>query len=344
MMTLHEIPKDTNWKRRALTLPGWYLMAAIMLVALPVFAPFTALYDVLLRRRLSTTRTLLFFTYFFVLESSGLVMAAGHWLQRRFGMDEQVYQLRSRELQRWWARGLFWGCVRIFSMKVKIDGLDALEDPRPALVFARHVSTLDTMLPLAIVRKLKLFRYVIKAELLADPALDVVGQRFPNVFVRRGGVDPEIEIHKILALSQNLEQGGAVVVYPEGTRFSRKKREQLIEKFENDPDRLAIAKSLNFTLPPLREGALKLLAAAPEADVVFIAHRGIDRARAMSALVSGALTHVTLEIAIWRHRAADVPRDQERVREFLLENWQRIDRFVSESYIGSTPDPDRIAP
>ncbi len=334
MMTLHELPKDRNVKRRVITVPLWLFLAAFLSTVLPVVAPFTALYDVLFRKRLSTTRTLLFFTYFFVVESLGLVIGLTHWISYKLNlMDEAAYEMVSRKLQRWWARGVFWGCIRIYSMDLSIEGLEILEDPQPAVVLSRHASTLDTMVPLAIVRQLKMFRYVIKSELLNVPALDIIGQRFPNLFVVRGGKNPEAEINKVLALSQDMETNSALVMYPEGTRFSTEKRQRLLEKFENDPGQLAVTQSLQHTLPPLREGSIRLLEFATGADVVFIAHRGIDAGRSMASLISGAFTHVHLEIKIWRFRASEVPRDTERIHEFLIENWQRIDRFVHETYV-----------
>lgn len=343
MMKLHEIPRDRSIKRRVITLPLWFFLAAFLSTVLPVVAPFTALYDVLFRRRLSTTRTLIFFTYFFVVESLGLTIAFTHWISRTLNwMDEAAYQLVSRKLQRWWARGVFWGCIRIYSMELSIEGLENLEDPQPTIVLSRHASTLDTMVPLAIVRQLKMFRYVIKAELLNVPALDFVGQRLPNLFVVRGSSDPEAEVNKVLALSQQMEPNAALVMYPEGTRFSAEKRQRLLEKFQDEPAQLAVTQSLQHTLPPLREGSIRLLEYATEADVVFIAHRGIDAARTMASLVSGALTHVHLEIKIWRFRATEVPRDKERIQEFLIENWQRIDRFVHETYAHPAAPPKTL--
>lgn len=329
-MTPDQIPTDKSLKRRLVTLPSWYLLALTLGASLPVTLPLAAIYDLVRNSRFSATRTLFFFAYFFNVECIGLLVAAWLWLRARLGMDRRAYEMANRRLQRWWARGLFWGTIKIFSMKITTDGLEKLEDTRPSVVLSRHASTLDTMLPLAIVRELKLFRYVIKAELLADPALDVVGQRFPNVFVRRGGKDPEFEVKKVVALGQDLEPNAAVVVYPEGTRFSAKKRARLLEKFADDPERLAIAQSLENTLPPTREGVVRLLEATPETDVVFIAHRGIDRAGAMSDLITGALTHAHLEIAIWRIPAAQVPRDEKGIEHFLIENWRRIDRFIRE--------------
>ena len=329
-MKLHEIPKDINWKRRALTTTSWFFLAIVLTALLPVIIPLTALYDVMTRNQLSASRTTLFFTFFFVIESTGLVVAFWLKLRRIFGMRDRDYEIANRKLQRWWSRGLFWGSVRIFAVDCHINGLEELEDERPCIVLSRHASTLDTMLPIAVVREMKHFRYVIKSELLASPALDYVAQRFPNVFVNRGGDNPEFEIEKVVALGTELEPKDAVVVYPEGTRFSRRKRLRLIEKFEDNPDMLDIATELRNTLPPLREGGVRLIEETPEADVVFIAHRGIEGAGAMSDLFSGGLTKANLDVAIWRFSADEVPRDDGEVRQFLVENWKRIDHFVSQ--------------
>lgn len=327
-MELHEIPKNISWTRRLITTTSWFALAVVLTATLPVTIPLLALYDLVTRNELSTSRTLLFFSYFFLLESLGLTIAFWLWLRRKAGMSADDYKLANRKLQRWWARGLFWGSLRIFSAEVHIEGLEHLEDDRPAVVLSRHASTLDTMLPIAVVRQLKQYRYVIKSELLTDPTLDYCAQRFPNVFVNRGSDDPDFEIEKVVALGQDLGENEAVVVYPEGTRFTEAKRRRLLEKFADDEEMLPITESLHHTLPPLREGGVKLVSTTPEADVVFVAHRGAEDAAAMSDLVSGGMTNARIDVNIWRIPAEQVPRSEEEIREFLVENWQRIDRFV----------------
>lgn len=331
-MKLEELPKNISWKRRFITIPLWLTLAVVLPVTLPVVVPILALYDVITGNRLSATRTMLFFTLFFVLEAVGLAIAFWLWIRRPFGLDDRAYQIANRRLQSWWAKGLFWGPVRIFSVDVTIEGLEHLEDRRPSVVLSRHASTLDTMLPIAVVRELKLFRYVIKSELLVDPTLDYCAQRFPNVFVNRGSDDPEFEVRKVLALGTELEENTAVVVYPEGTRFSEEKRARLLEKFQDKPEMLAITQSLGHTLPPLREGGVRLVQNTPQADVVFVAHRGIDDAAAMSDLIKGGMTEAQLQVCIWRYPADEVPRTTEAVEDFLVENWQRIDRFVADGF------------
>jgi hypothetical protein len=327
-----ELPRYVSWKRRITTTVAWFVSAIGLLALAPAAVPVTLVADLAMRRRFSVTRTYLFFLSFFWIECGGLLGALAVWVARPIARwDEHRYQHLNRRLQYWWGRNLFWSAVRIFGVDVRIDGLELLEDPKPTLVLCRHASTLDTMLPIAVVREMKYYRYVIKAELLADPAMDFVAQRFPNCFVHRGSGDPEQEAANVVELGKNLEETGAVVVYPEGTRFTPKKRARLLEKFSNegDPENLLpIVKRLQRTLPPLRQGARRLVETMTENDVLFIAHRGVDQAGAMSDLVKGRLTGVTFEATMWRVPAEEVPRDEDAVRDFLVDNWERVDAWA----------------
>ena len=338
-----ELPTNISWTRRLLTTPLWYVFAIVLPALMPIVIPLLAIYDLVTRNNLSASRTYVFFTYFFVVEAIGLAVALWLWVRHKAGMDDDDFKMANRKLQRWWARGMFWGSLRIFSAEVDIEGLECLEDETPAVVMSRHASTLDTMLPIAVVRQLKCYRYVIKSELLTDPTLDYCAQRFPNVFVDRGSDDPEFEIEKVLALGNDLGDNEAVVMYPEGTRFSEAKRERLLEKFQDDEEMLRISTELENTLPPLREGGVKLLESTPDADVVFIAHRGVDDAAAMSDLITGGLTKAHVEIKMWRVPAASVPRTKEDVRKFFVDHWKKIDKFVGETKAEKTsPAPQTV--
>ena len=57
----------------------------------------------------------------------------------------------------------------------------------------------------------------------------------------------------------------------------------------------------------------------------------------MSDLFSGGLTQARLDVSIWRFRADQVPREDGAVREFLVENWKKIDHFVSQTALPEQP-------
>ncbi len=320
---------DINWKRRAITTSFWFTSSFILLIGAPIWLPTTLVIDLFARRSFSVTRTFLYFTLFFTCESAGLIWGLALWVLRPIFFREKLdYWAANRVLQRWWSSNLFYGAVRIFGVKVEVQGLEEFENPKPAIAMCRHASTLDTMLPLAIVRKPKNMRYVIKSELLASPALDYIAQRFPNVFVRRNSATPEKEIQRVVDLGKDMLHNGCVVIYPEGTRFNAKKRDGLRAKFaESDNRLLPVAEILERTLPPLREGAVRLIEESTD-DVVFIAHRGIDKTGGMHDLFAGTLTHAHLEVAMWRIPAEDVPRERAAAERFILENWLKVDAWA----------------
>ena len=333
---LAHLPTDRSWTRRLLTTPALYVLAAALLITLPFLLPLAAIRDVWTKSDWSICRTLLFLTYFACFEALGLIVLFWLWVRHKTGMNNDAYRAANRKMQRFWVRGLFGAVTALFSLRVEIQGIEALEKSEPAVILSRHANTLDPLLPLALSTLPTRFRYVMKSELLFDPALDYCGQRFPNVFVRRGSNNKEREIAKVVALGQHLGQDEAVVLFPEGTRFSKSKRQRLLEKFSGDEQMHAVVTSLRHTLPPLREGSVQLLANTG-CDVVILAHRGLEAATDLSDLARGALTNGNLEVAIWRISADEVPRTPEAIRGFLIDQWQRIDRFVAGDTVSLEP-------
>jgi 1-acyl-sn-glycerol-3-phosphate acyltransferase len=324
--------RPSGWGRRLLTTPTLFAFALSSIFFLLPSLLLALLWDTLGRTRLSACRTVLFLTSFVWFETIGLAVLFWHWIRRMaLGLDDRAYEKANRQLQQWWVRRVYAAVTRLFDVRIDVDGSDSLNAPAPSVVLARHASTLDTLLPMALSGPEKRLRYVLKAELLLDPALDYCGQRLPNAFVARGSAHPEREVEKVVNLGRNLGNDDAVVLYPEGTRFTHGKRRRLLEKYADDPEMYALVESFRATLPPVREGALQLLRTTPSADVVFIAHRGLTGATTMKDLLSGKLTQAHVEVLIWRVPAGEVPREEQALRSFLLDQWQRVDRFADES-------------
>ena len=326
------IQEPRGWGRRMVTTPVLFLFGLGSLVLLPLMLAIALIVDGIRRTRYSACRTVLFFTFFIWIEIAGLTLLFVLWLRRLAGLDAESYEEANRRVQIWWVRSNFAAVTRLFSVQVEVEGRSALDDERPCVVLSQHASTLDPLIPMGVSESMKRFRYVMKAELLLDPALDYCGQRLPNAFVRRGSDDPVGEVQKVVDLGRGLSRDDALVLYPEGTRFTPSKRRRLLEKYADDPEMRAVVESLKATLPPLREGVLKLLQTTPRADVVFIAHRGLHRAGSMADLLGGGLTRALFEVRIWRIPAHEIARDPQGLRHFLLANWKEVDRFSDRSH------------
>ena len=84
-------------------------------------------------------------------------------------------------------------------------------------------------------------------------------------------------------------------------------------------------------LPPRLGGALALLEGAPDADIVFCAHTGLEGAASLTDIRNGELVGRVVKIAYWRVPRSEVPRaTQERTR-WLLEKWSEVDDWIGRA-------------
>lgn len=312
-----------RWGRRCVSVPLYLLLAGLGWGAAPLWAGLAALADLLTGHlRFPLVRAALLFLLYLGAEVAGVAAATAMGLTR----DPVVLRRRSAALQRWWTGLLFDGVRRIYGMRVEVEGADVVS-PTPFLLFVRHSSTADTVLAAALVANPRqiLLRYVLKRELLWDPCLDLVGQRLPNTFVDRSGQRRDAEIVAVAALAEDLGAGEAVLVYPEGTRFSEAKLARAKEALQAHPLG-ALAARFTAVLPPRVGGPLALLDAAPTLDVVFLEHAGFEGAATMPSLLRGALIGRTLHVRLRRVPRAVIPatgRDR-----WLFEEWLQTDAWV----------------
>ena len=320
-----------RWARRAVSFP----LLAISLIALCALAPLLAavlsIADLARGARFAGVRGLLLLIWLLGCEVAGLLGALGLWLRdlARSPRGGETFLRANAALQSWWNGLLFSGAARLFALRVECEGGEALSRG-PILLLVRHASTGDALLPLLFGGPRGLaFRFVLKRGLLWDPCLDVVGQRLPNAFVRRGS-DPQGDLATLRSLATGLGPRDAVVLFPEGTRFSPARRAALLETLERKGDRPALerARSLRRVLPPRSGGALALLEAAPDTDVVFCAHRGLEGMRSVRDFGSGALVGAILRVRFWRVPRAQVPDDRDQRLAWLHAEWTKVDAFA----------------
>jgi 1-acyl-sn-glycerol-3-phosphate acyltransferase len=314
-----------------LTIPAVALVAAGMVATTPVWAPIALVIDVVRGAPRVALRCGLFLTWFAACELAGLLGAGASigvarlWPQ---GSERGLYAL-----QRAWSGALFAGARRIFGFRLEVDGAEHAAGT-PLLLFLRHASMADTLLPAVLVANVfgTRLRYVIKRELLIDPCLDVVGHRLPNYFVDRFSEEGSREAAAIGALAADLGKGDGVLIYPEGTRYTPEKRERIIARLAaaGDAEGAARAAALHHVLPPRSGGPLALLEAAPQADVVFCAHAGFEAAATFPSLWRGDLVGRTIRVRFWRVPRSEIPGGGAERRAWLYGQWRRIDEWLDE--------------
>jgi 1-acyl-sn-glycerol-3-phosphate acyltransferase len=328
-------PWHQVWGRRAISFTAYGILASLVLGLAPLWVAGVALMDVLAgdARRFPRMRALACVAVYLACELAGLAAAGLLWLTTLGGwlVTPERYVEANAVLQRRWTEALFRGLVTLFGMKVRIEGQECAARS-PFLLFVRHSSTADTLIAATAVANpfRVLLKYVVKRELLWDPCLDVVGRRLPNAFVDRSGNRGKAEIEAVAGLADGLGEGQAVLIYPEGTRFSRKKREAAVAKLtqEGPPHLARIAAGYQNVLPPKLGGALRLLERAPGIDVVFLEQTGFEGAVSLASFWRGALIGRVVELRLRRVAASTIPETGRDV--WLFEQWRETDRWISE--------------
>lgn len=325
---------DGRLARRVRTIPVVFILYALVSALLPALLLLAAGHDLVrfVRRRhpwMATRLTLFGWLYLFT-EVVGLIALFVTWIASGFGASQRRLRAWTAAVQRAWTAALLTWVRWIFQLRFEISG-DAHVRPGPLLVFVKHSSMVDTLLPTNFITRRHGIglRFVLKRELLVDPCLDVAGHWLPNHFVDRRATDSAAEIAAVRRLADDLGPDEGVLIYPEGTRFTRTKQAHALARLaESDPERHALAAGLRHVLPPRLGGALALLDGAPPADVLFVAHHGFEGFGSLAAIWRGKMVRRTIRVASWRVPRADVPDDRDARVRWLFTWWQRIDDWV----------------
>lgn len=316
------------WSRRLITIPIVYLLFVLFTLALPIIVIAGAVVDLVRwlasRTPAMTLRGSAFAWAYLLGEAWAIPTLAVIGLLPHERAIEVTYRL-----QMVW---LNWNLntVRfVFSLRFSTEG-DAEIPPAPILVLSRHASIIDTLLPGRYITQpfgIKL-RYVLKKELLVDPALDIAGNRLPNVFVERGG-DTERELGAIRRLVETMPDTEGVLIYPEGTRYSEAKRIKFADRVAQRGGTVgAIASEYRKVLPPRPAGTLALVAERPM-DVVVLAHRGFEGFAEIRDMWSGGLVRSHVQLRFHRIPRAEVPSGEAERTEWLFRLWAEIDDWIS---------------
>jgi 1-acyl-sn-glycerol-3-phosphate acyltransferase len=323
-------------KRRLISMPGLILGAVILTVAIPVWLPLVLVIDACrLKWRFPLARLLSFAVCWVWLETSGVICSALLWITGQSKNLPKHYAL-----QRWWADQLLRALKATCGFSVEVENIDALQ-PGPVLLFARHASLADSLVSAYVVTTLAQMnpRYVLKRELLADPCLDVVGQRLPNHFLDRQANDSTPELLALEELVTGIDESTVGIIFPEGTRANKKKRDRALEKIAVvDAERAQRLQGMKHLLPPRPAGAAAMLRGCPSADVVFAWHVGFEGLDTFGGILRGISSRMPpIRFHLRRVERLAVPLtsqvDTNEMTKWLDSEWMRMDHEVDEALI-----------
>jgi 1-acyl-sn-glycerol-3-phosphate acyltransferase len=332
-----------RWGRRAITIPGLFLITALYAALLPLLLVYSAAADAVHRRPLLLCRFHLVMWSILFMHCVGLAALAPWWLiGRALRLRRDDWRHFHRALESWWAAKTLGIACLFYGTRYVAEDAHVIA-PGPVVLLSRHASTLDTILPLRMLGRGPLrmiLRIVQKRELLWDPCVDVMAHRLPRTFVRRGSGQVGNEIERLERLCEGMGSHDVVLIFPEGTRFTPAKQAEVLAKLAvKAPDAAVLAARLKNVLPPRPLGTLALLEARTDMDVVFCAHTGLEDANRIDDLVNGSLLGKTVRVKFWRVPRSDVPYGREERTAWLHAWWERVDQWIEANRV----EPRRVS-
>src|SRR5215472_3628834 len=336
--------------RRLILAPLAMVIAVAVAVLFPLLAVVSWIFGLVGRSKPGRHRALrlLFFALVWLFaDTAAVFMCLGLWIASGFGgrLSTEPYQARHYAVMRWFLDRVYTAATRAFGLRVEVTESElAVRLTRPVIVLSRHAGPGDSFL---LVRHLlsvygRRPRVVMKATLQLDPSLDVVANRLPNVFVRQSRGGKGIFSEQIERLASGLDRLGALVIFPEGGNWTPGRWHRGIERLEQGgrEDLAARARDMPNLLPPRPGGALAAIAACPGADVIFVAHAGLDRLVSVGDVWRNLPMDQVIRAKWWRVPVGEVPRSADHAAQelWLYDWWQRIDAWIAQNRPG-TPGP-----
>jgi 1-acyl-sn-glycerol-3-phosphate acyltransferase len=324
--------------RRVVLAPLVVLLTVLLWVTLPLWLIAAAALSPVLPGRWRALRLLWVAILYLTCEALLLVVMFGLWLASGFGWRLRTPYFEGIHYDL--VQGVTWVFFResrrVLRLRITTDGPAPDAHPGiPLLVCCRHAGPGDsfTLIYALMHWYSREPRVVLKDTLAWDPAIDVLLGRIPARFISTNpGPGEDFESH-IAALASGLDENDAFVIFPEGGNFTPERRQRAIDRLHRlGMERMARrAEEMTNVLAPRPGGFLAALDAAPDADVVLVAHTGLDHLRTVADVWRELPMDKQLIMRWWQVPRAEIPEEREARIDWLYAWWERIDTWVEEN-------------
>ncbi len=343
--------------RRLVLAPLAVVIGLALAVLYPLLALMAGIAGLITRRRLRRSRALRLLSFAVIWlfsESTALFTCLGLWVVSGFGgrIRTEPFTRRHYAVMRRFLDSIYRAATKSFGLQVEVEEPELTEPEvaarlaRPVIVLSRHAGPGDSFL---LVRQLlsvyqRRPRVVMKATMQLDPGVDVVANRLPNVFINHAKTGDRLFVEQIERLASGLDQAGALVIFPEGGNWTPGRWARGIGRLEKmgRTDLAERAREMPNLLPPRSGGAFAAIMACPDADVIFVAHAGLDQLVSAGDIWRHLNVGQVIKAKWWRVPVDQVPRelDHETQLQWLYDWWERIDTWISEN----RPEPVTAEP
>ncbi|HEY3733446.1 MAG TPA: 1-acyl-sn-glycerol-3-phosphate acyltransferase [Streptosporangiaceae bacterium] len=331
--------------RRLLLAPLTIVIALALVVLFPLLVLVAAVFGLAgLSRpgRMRGLRLLWFALVCLIAETGALFACLGLWVASGFGrrLYAEPYTSRHYAVMRWFIGLVYRAGTATFGVRVEVDEPESSGEEqaaRPVIVLSRHAGPGDSFL--LVHHLLSVYqrrpRVVMKAAMQLDPGVDAVANRLPNVFISRGKTGEGVFVEEIRRLASGLDHEGALVIFPEGGNWMPGRWRLGVQRLQRAgrADLASRAEKMPNVLAPRAGGVLAAIEACPEADVVFVAHAGLDHLVSVADVWRSLPIDQVVQAKWWRVAADQVPRTagHEAQVKWLYDWWKLIDAWITEN-------------
>jgi 1-acyl-sn-glycerol-3-phosphate acyltransferase len=328
-----------HWFRRLVLAPAVVLLTGVLLTTIPLWLLGAAFLSPVVAGRLRPLRLLWVAVLHLVLESLMLLELFGLWIASGFGwrIRSPFFERIHYDIIETYLQVFFREARRVLRVSIAVDGPTPDAFPgEPLLVCCRHAGPGDSFMLIYALMEwyAREPRVVLKDTLAWDPAIDVILNRLPSRFISpepgKGGDAIE---RQIADLAHDLDENDAFVIFPEGGNFTPRRRMRAIESLRRRGHRSMAdrAEGLRNVLAPRPGGVLAALETAPpEADILMVAHTGLDHLLTVADIWRELPMDKTITMQWWRVDREEIPEGRDAQIDWLFSWWERIDAWIEE--------------
>jgi 1-acyl-sn-glycerol-3-phosphate acyltransferase len=336
----------TKWLQRLVVAPAMVALTVLLVVTMPLWLIVTGALSPLVPGRMRPLRVLWLVLVHMVLESLMLVELLGLWIASGFGayLRRPFFERIHYDLIQAYLALMFREARRVLRLRIVTQGPTPDAFPgEPLLVCCRHAGPGDSFV---LIHALMNWyhrepRVVLKDTLAWDPAIGILLGRLPSRFVS-GKPQPGSGLEdRVGEIARELDANDAFVIFPEGGNFTPERRQRAIERLRRlGLDAMADrAEAMTNVLAPRPGGFLAALDAAPDTDVLLVAHTGLDHMLTVTDVWRELPMDKQIIMGWWRVPHEDVPAGREERIEWLFDRWQEVDDWISEHRPTDLPSP-----
>jgi 1-acyl-sn-glycerol-3-phosphate acyltransferase len=321
---------------RALVITPIVFVGSLLVTVLsPALHLVLAVIDLIDGKRWRFTRIVGLGIAFCVVELFGLVMAFALWVTSGFGLliHTPFFQLLHRLVFETWLEMITRAIKTFIGFRFVFppDKLGA----GPLLVLARHAGPGDALL---IARALahdhgRRLRMLGTTKLLWDPFFNHLVNRLPFYFCEEDPKDAEAELEAIRRAAGTIEENGAMIVFPEGGNYTPTRKRIAVQRLRSRglPDWADRAERLRHVLPPRTGSTLAALRAAADAQVLVVAHVGLDDLLTLRDIWDSVPIDRTVRATLWAGFDGERPSSRAEMVEWLYSQWESVDEWIEQN-------------